>query len=83
MVLSSFGGFGRESSCFLSKLIEKIANKQDTETSLVANFVRTKVSFELVRSQVACIRGSRSLKKISMDVKEIEVVEVSSGIRES
>ena len=83
VVLSSYGGLGRESSCFLSKLIEKIANKQDTETSLVANFVRTKVSFELVRSQVACIRGSRSLKKISMDVKEIEVVEVSSGIRES
>ena len=64
VVLSTYGGFGRESSCFVSKLIEKIAEKQDTEKSLVANYVRSKVSFELIRAQVACIRGSRSLKKI-------------------
>ena len=31
VVLSAYGGFGRESSWFVSKLIEKIAIKQDTE----------------------------------------------------
>ena len=83
VVLSTYGGFGRESSCFVSKLIEKIAEKQDTEKSLVANYVRSKVSFELIRAQVACIRGSRSLKKIQLDVNDIEVVEEASQIRES
>ena len=82
VVLSSSGGFGREGSCFVSRLIDKIAEKQGTEKSLVANYVRSKVSFELVRAQVACIRGSRSLKKISVDVNEIEVVEQSSQIRD-
>ena len=51
VVLSAFGGFGRETSKFVSKLIEKIADKHDIPNSIVANYVRTKLSFELVRSQ--------------------------------
>ena len=83
VVLSAFGGFGRETSCFVSKLIEKIAEKQGTERSLVANYVRSKISFELVRAQVACIRGSRSLKKVEIDTGEIEVVENLASIRDN
>ena len=82
VVLSAFGGFGRESSCFVSKLVEKIADKQGTERSVVANYIRSKVSFELVRSQVECIRGSRSRKKMLLDAKEIEVVNRVSEIRD-
>ena len=80
VVFSSFGGCGKETSCFLSKLVEKISSKHDMEKSIVANYVRSKVSFELVRSQVACVRGSRSLKKISIETSEIEVI--SSNIAE-
>ena len=65
----------------MSKLIEKIATKQDTERSVVANYVRSKVSFQLVRSQVECIRGSRSRKRMQMDLKEIEVVNSVAVIR--
>ena len=82
VVLSAFGGFGRETSCFVSKLVEKIAEKQGTERSVVANYIRSKVSFELVRSQVECIRGSRSRKKMVLDAKEIEVVNRVSEIRD-
>ena len=46
--MSAFGGIGRESSCFVSKLVEKIAEKQGTELSVVANYVRSKISFEVV-----------------------------------
>ena len=63
IVLSSFGGFGRESSQFLSKLVEKVAEKRGIDKGGVANYIRTKVAYELVRSQVACIRGSQSLWK--------------------
>jgi len=82
VVMSAFGGFGRESSCFVSKLVEKIAEKQGTERSVVANYVRSKISFELVRSQVECIRGSRSKKSMPLDPKEMEVVNSATEIRE-
>ena len=62
--------------------MEKIAEKQGTERSVVANYIRSKVSFELVRSQVECIRGSRSRKKMVLDAKEIEVVNRVSEIRD-
>ena len=81
VVMSSFGGFGRETSRFISKLVEKIAEKQGSEPSIVANYVRSKISFELIRSQIACIRGSRSLKKIHIDTDEAEVIENVTRIR--
>ena len=52
----------------------------DLTESVVANYIRTKISFELVRSQVACIRGSRRLRKIRIDTEEMEVVNNSSNI---
>ena len=81
IVVSAMGGFGVETSRFVSRLVEKVAEKKDMEVSVVANYIRTKVSFELIRSQVACIRGSRSLKKISLDMDEVEVVDSASRIR--
>ena len=49
----------------------------------MANYIRSKVSYELVRSQVKCIRGSRSLRKrMQVDVKEIEVVNSVAEIRD-
>ena len=84
IVASSFGGFGKETSCFMSRLIDKIAKKKDMEKSVVANYVRTKVSYELIRSQVACIRGSRSLwKKPVIDTGEIKIVNNLAKIQES
>ena len=76
VVFSSFGGCGKETSCFISNIVEKLSTKHGMENSVVANYIRTKVSFELIRSQVACIRGSRSLKKINIDTNEIEEVKI-------
>ena len=83
IVLSAMGGFGMETSRFVKRLIEKVAAKKDMETSVVTNYVRTKISFELIRSQVACIRGSRSLRVVLMDTNtnEMEVVECAGRMR--
>ena len=82
IVMSAYGGFGKETSVFLSRLIDLISKKNDMPISDVANYVRTKISFELVRSQVTCLRGSRGLKKTHIDTEEIEVVENKGKIKE-
>ena len=82
LVTSAYGGYGREASRFLSVLIDKVAEKHDMHTSIVANYIRTKLSFEIVRSQVLCIRGSRTLRKAVVDVGDVEVVQHVAGIRE-
>ena len=75
VVLSAYGGVGRETGRFISSMITKISEKHDLQQSTVANYIRTKISFELIRSQVMCIRGSRKRRKIEIEAQEIEVVE--------
>ena len=82
IVTSAYGGYGRETSRFVSTLIDKIAEKQKSNKSIVANYVRTKLSFEIVKSQVLCIRGSRSLRKTNIDLAEIDVVQNVAEIRQ-
>ena len=81
IVLSAFGGLGNETSRFVGKLIEKLSEKKQSEKSVVASYTRRKISFELVKSQVACIRGSRNIwKKLVIDTGEIEVVDQQASI---
>ena len=82
VVLSTYSGFGRETSCFVSRLAEKITEKQGTEKSVVSNYIRSKVSHMLVRSQVECIRGSKAkLTRMVADAKEAEVVNIRAEIK--
>ena len=67
---------------FLSTLINKVAEKHDMQTSVVANYVRTKLSFQMIKSQVLCIRGSRSLRKAKVNIEEVEVVQTVADIRQ-
>ena len=83
VILSAFGGLGYESGIFLSKLIEKLSVKRGVERSVVANFVRTKLSFELVRSQVACIRGARKMQAMILNTGEMDIVSRVSGIQDA
>ena len=82
VVLSAYGGYGRETERFMSKLVSKIAEKKDVPLSSISNYVRTKLSFILVKSQVMCIRGSRKLWKPKIDIQEAEVVQCQGEIRE-
>ena len=74
IVLSAMGGCGRETSRFITKLTEKLGEKKDMMTSIVSNYIRTKLSFDLIRSQVMCIRGSRTLRGVKIDTSDIEVI---------
>ena len=73
LVFSAFGGCSHETTQFLKRLVEKVGERNDISSSIISNYIRTKISFELVRSQVMCIRGSRSLRKIKVDMSEVEV----------
>ena len=62
LVFSCFGGMSRECSYFYKRLSEKIAEKRDLKTSEATCYIRTKISFSLIKSVVLCIRGSRATR---------------------
>ena len=60
LVFSCYGGMSRECGKFYSHAADKISEKRKVSKSLVSNWIKTKLSFALLRSCVLCVRGTRS-----------------------
>ena len=67
LVFSSFGGMSFECNRFYKRLGEMIAEKRDVSQSMTMCWLRTKLSFSLLRTALLCIRGSRSIRKIESE----------------
>ena len=78
LVFSATGGMGRECRMFFTRLSEMIAEKRNISVSSAMNFVRTKISFSLLRSALLCLRGSRTLRKVE-SIAEIDISLVNSA----
>jgi len=61
LVMSSNGGLAKECENFYKRLAEMLSEKRKTNYSIVAAWVKRKISFSLIRSLILCIRGSRSI----------------------
>jgi len=61
--VSCFGEMSRERETFYKKLSEKFWENRNISTSEATCFIRTKLSFPLIKLLVLCIRGSRSVRE--------------------
>ena len=62
-VFTTTGGMAVECVKYQSRLAELIANKKGESYSSPISWMRTKVSFAIVRSAMLCLRGSRSRRR--------------------
>ena len=86
LVFSCFGGMSRECAAFYKRLAEKIGEKRNISTSEATCYLRTKLSFSLVRSLVLCICGSRSVRDnqpISIQETDISLANTEAHLRRS
>ena len=67
LVFSSLGGMSRECAHFYNRLADKISEKRNISNSRGRAWIRTKLSFSLLRSTHLLIRGSRSTKQFSVE----------------
>ena len=51
---------GEECSRFVSELANKLSIKQNEEYSVVISWLRVRLSLEILRSVILCVRGSRT-----------------------
>ena len=61
LAMSATGGMGRECKKFYARLAEMIGYKRGTSYSIIAAWVRRKITFSLIKSIGMCLRGSRSV----------------------
>ena len=86
LVFSCFGGMSRECAAFYKRLAEKIGEKRNISTSEATCYLRTKISFSLVRSLVLCICGSRSIRdnqQIPIAETDISLANTEGHLRQS
>ena len=57
------GGAGPSASKVIKRVAGKLSDKKEVSYSDIITYIRTKISFALLRSSILCIRGSRSLRR--------------------
>ena len=75
LVFGTNGGIGAECELFLKKLANGLSKKQDESYSSVMTWLRTKLSFEILKSVHVCVRGSRAPFKKPSYEEAIDTVE--------
>ena len=61
-----YGCMGRDCANFYSKLAEMLSDKRKQSKSLTVNWLRIKICFGSLKFCILCLRGSRSIKEISL-----------------
>ena len=85
LVFSCMGGMSTECSHFYNRVADKISEKRNIDVSKGRSWVRTKLSFCLLRTTHLCIRGSRakhqSLQETVADA-DIQIAVIDAKLHE-
>ena len=65
LIFPCTGGAAPGSTKTVQKLAEKLSEKRNESYSDTINFIRTEISFALLRSAILCLRGCKNLKNAS------------------
>ena len=68
LVFTCFGGMSIECGHFYNRMADKLGEKRNISKSQARTWVRTKLSFALLRATNLCIRGSRSKKQYAAEI---------------
>ena len=59
LVFSCYGGMAKESKHFYKQLACRLSEKQNETLGDVTSYIRTKLSFSLLKTAIICVRGYR------------------------
>ena len=73
LIFTTTGGMGEECRRYHSRLAELLANKKGEAYSKTMTWIRAKISFSILRSALLCLRGSRVLRRVHCNAKDIDL----------
>ena len=68
IIFSTTGGMGNEAQVVFKRLASMISDRSGEPYSTVIRWIRSKISFSLLRSALICLRGSRSSPRPNNDI---------------
>ena len=84
LVFATNGGMARECKAFYKRLAEMVAEKRNITFPTATSYIRTKISFSLLKSTLICIRGARTLKRAEEinNTDDMALTNILSNIRQ-
>ena len=80
LVFGTNGGMGEECKRFISALANKLSEKGEHNYSQVVTWIRTRLSIEIIRSALLCVRGSRTpFRKRNEELNDFELMNIQSN----
>ena len=82
LVFGTNGGMGEEGQRFIAALSDKLACKQNESYSDIITWIRVRLSIEIMRSTLLCVRGSRTpFRQASNNIAEdFHLANIESGV---
>ena len=79
LVFGTNGGMGSECQRFISQLSSSLAEKSGDSYAAVCTWLRTRLSVEILKSAITCIRGSRiPFKKQSTNLEDFGLMNIEA-----
>ena len=84
LVFTITGGMADECKCFHTRLAKLISIKKGEEYSTTISWICSKVSFVLLRSTLLCLRGSRTTRRVPLNIGQcdLEIEKEQAGFKE-
>jgi hypothetical protein len=73
LVFASTGGMGRQAQVVIKRIALLIAEKRNQSYSMVAGWLRCRLSFALLRTSLLCLRGSRPRSRMVVENVSIDL----------
>ena len=72
LVFTTTGDIAPECQVYHKRLAELLSIKKGEDYSTGMSWIRTKISFAILRTSLLCLRGSRSLRRVNLNLKEMD-----------
>ena len=72
LVFTTTGGMAPECQIYHKRLAELLSAKKGEDYSTTMSWIRTRISFVILRTSHLCLRGSRSMRRINLNLKEMD-----------
>ena len=81
LVFTTTGGMSQECQRYHSKLAELISSKKQEDYATTITWIRTRVSFAILRTSLVCLRGTRSRRrKTYVQENDLEIEKGLAGL---
>ena len=69
LVFTTTGGMGPECQVYHKRLAELLSAKKGEDYLTTMSWIRPRISFAILRTSLLCLRGSRAMRRVNLNLK--------------